>query len=40
MMLWYSPVMTAIAIGVTILPLVASLLTGNKLQEAEKRVSE
>ena len=32
MMLWYSPVMTAIAIGVTILPLVASLLTGNKLQ--------
>ena len=32
--------MTAIAIGVTILPLVASLLTGNKLQEAEKRVSE
>lgn len=40
MMLWYSPIMTAIAIGVTILPLVASLLTGNKLQEAEKRVSE
>ena len=40
MMLWYSPVMTAIAIGVTILPLVASLLTGNRLQEAEKRVSE
>ena len=40
MMLWSSPVMTAIAIGVTILPLVASLLTGNKLQEAEKRVSE
>ena len=40
MMLWYSPVMTAIAISITILPLVASLLTGNKLQEAEKRVSE
>ena len=34
MMLWYSPLMTAIALGVTILPLVASLLTGSKLQAA------
>lgn len=40
MMLWYSPLMTAIALGVTILPLVASLLTGSKLQAAEKRVSD
>lgn len=27
MMLWYSPLMTAIAAGVTVLPLIASLLT-------------
>lgn len=40
MMLWYSPLMTVIALGVTILPLVASLLTGSKLQAAEKRVSD
>lgn len=40
MMLWYSPLMTAIAIGVTIFPLAASLLTGNKLQAVEKRVSD
>ena len=40
MMLWYSPVLTAVAIGVTLLPLCASLLTGSRLQTAEKRVSE
>ena len=40
MMLWYSPLMTAIAAGVTVLPLIASLLTGGKLQTAEKRVSD
>lgn len=40
MMLWYSPVLTAVAIGVTLLPLCASLLTGSWLQTAEKRVSE
>ena len=40
MMLWYSPLMTAIAAGVTILPLIASLLTGGQLQAAEKRVSD
>ena len=40
MMLWYSPLMTAIAAGVTVLPLVASLLTGGPLQAAEKRVSD
>ena len=37
MMLWYSPLMTAIAAGVTVLPLIASLLTGGQLQAAEKR---
>ena len=40
MMLWYSPLMTAIAAGVTVPPLVASLLTGGQLQAAEKRVSD
>ena len=37
MMLWYSLLMTAIAAGVTVLPLIASLLTGGQLQAAEKR---
>ena len=40
MKLWYSPLMTAIAAGLTVLPLVASLLTGGPLQAAEKRVSD
>ena len=40
MMLWYSPPLTAIAIGVTLLPLAASLLTGNRLQTSEKCVSD
>ena len=40
MMLWYSPVLTSVAIGVTLLPLCASLLTGNRLQTVEKCVSE
>ncbi|MDD7772438.1 MAG: ABC transporter ATP-binding protein [Firmicutes bacterium] len=40
LMLWYSPLMTAIAIGVTILPLIASLLTGNQITAAERRVSD
>ena len=40
MMLWYSLLMTAIAAGVTVLPLIASLLTGGQLQAAEKRVSD
>ena len=40
MMLWYSPLMTAIAAGVTVLPLIASVLTGGRLQAAEKRVSD
>ena len=40
MMLWYSPLLTAVAIGVTLLPLAASLMTGNQLQIEEKRVSD
>ena len=40
MMLWYSPLMTAIAVGLTVLPLIASLLTGGRLRAAESRVSD
>lgn len=40
MMLWYSPLLTGIAIGVTILPIIASMFTGGRLEKAEKRVSE
>lgn len=36
----YSPLMTAIAAGLTVLPLIASLLTGSRLQTVESRVSE
>ena len=38
-MLWYSPLMTAIAAGLTLLPFVASLLAGDRLQTADKTVS-
>lgn len=40
MMIWYSPLLSTVAVGVTLLPLAASLLTGNRLQAAEKRVSD
>lgn len=36
----YSLLMTAIAAGLTVLPLIASLLTGSRLQTVESRVSE
>ena len=40
LMIWYSPLLTAIAVGVTILPLVASIITGKRMVGAEKKVSE
>ncbi|MBQ3762212.1 MAG: ABC transporter ATP-binding protein [Clostridia bacterium] len=40
LMLWYSPLLTAIAVGVTLLPFAASVLTGNRLAAAEKKVSD
>ena len=40
MMLWYSPVMTAIAAALTVLPLLAALATGQKLEQAERNVSD
>lgn len=40
LMLWYSPLLTAVAIGFSLLPLIASLLTGDKMTSAEKKVSD
>lgn len=40
MMLIYSPLLTLIAFLFSILPVVASLLTGNRLAAAERRVSD
>ena len=40
MMFFYSPLLTVIAIGVTALPLIASLLTGDRLSAAQVRVSD
>lgn len=40
MMLVYSPLLTAIAIAFSILPVIASVFAGNKLKHAEKRVSD
>ncbi len=39
MMLFYSPLLTLIAIALAILPMAASILTGGKLIDAEKQVS-
>ena len=40
LMLFFSPLLTGIAVVVTILPLTASLLTGSHLVTAEKKVSD
>ena len=40
LMLYYSPILTLIAILLALFPLVASILTGNKMAEAEKAVSD
>ena len=39
LMLWYSPLLTFIAIGLCIFPLIASLLVGDRAAQAEKTVS-
>lgn len=39
MMLWYSPLMTVIAICFTILPLLSSVFAGNKVEALERNVS-
>lgn len=40
LMLAYSPVLTLIAIGFFVLPIIASMITGVHLEKAEKTVSE
>lgn len=40
MMLWYSPVLTLAACGFSIFPVVVSILTGNRLADAERGVSD
>ena len=40
MMLWYSPLLTLVGMGLSLLPLVASILSGDKMAAAEKQVSE
>ena len=40
MMLWYSPLFTAVATGLMLLPLAVSLLTGSRMKTIERRVSD
>ena len=40
LMLLYSPILTLVAVGSSLLPIMASLLAGNRLKEAETRVSD
>lgn len=40
LMLWYSPLLTVVAIGLSLLPLAASILTGNRVADTERRVSD
>ncbi|MBQ8299529.1 MAG: ABC transporter ATP-binding protein [Clostridia bacterium] len=40
LMLWYSPILTLVAAGFSLLPIVAVVLTGNKMAQAEKSVSD
>ena len=39
-MILYSPILTIIAIGLSILPLICALLVGNKLSSCEKQISD
>lgn len=40
LMIWYSPALTLVAAGFSLLPIVAVVLTGNKVAQAEKDVSD
>ncbi|MDO4565345.1 MAG: ABC transporter ATP-binding protein [Clostridia bacterium] len=40
LMLWYSPILTLVAVCASALPILASVLTGNRLIPLEKQVSE
>lgn len=39
-MLLVNPILTAVSVGLSLLPIVVSMLTGNRVAEAEKRVSD
>ena len=39
-MFYYSPLLTVISVGLSLMPLLASLLTGNLVAKAEKQVSD
>ncbi len=40
LMFWYSPLLTLISIGLSLLPLIATVLTGSWMARAEARVSD
>ncbi len=40
LMIWYSPVLTMIAVALSILPLAASMVTGSKVASEETKVSQ
>ena len=40
LMLWYSPLLTLVSIGFSLLPIIASLVFGGKAAQAEKAVSD
>lgn len=40
MMIWYSPVLTAVAVAAALLPVLVSLLAGNHMAEAETKLSQ
>ena len=40
LMLWYSPLLTLVAIGFSLLPVIVSIVLGNKAAAAEKEVSD
>ncbi len=40
LMIWYSPILTLVAAGFSLLPIVAVVLSGNKVAQAEKKVSD
>lgn len=40
LMIWYSPVLTAVGMGLSLLPIVASLLAGDRVAKAEEVLSE
>ena len=40
LMIWYSPLLTLVAIGFSLLPIIVSVILGNKAAVAEKNVSD